>query len=67
MSLFKLDSKIYGAWLVEKAANAAVNCHCSMIADDIDIEPADAYVNWNSSGRPLKKKIASQLKKSVQE
>ncbi len=66
MSLFKLDSKIYGAWLVEKGGNASINCHCSMLADESEIEPMEMSADWKSPARPLKKKTAAQLELSEQ-
>lgn len=66
MSLFKLDSKIYGAWLVEKGGNALQNCHCSIFTDDIEIESLEMSAKLKSPARPLKKKTTGQLELSAQ-
>lgn len=61
MSLFKLDSKIYGAWLVEREDYSAVNCHTHVLAAPnhayqlMEAEESDNNSNSKATKRLIKK------------
>lgn len=61
MSLFKLDSKIYGAWLVEREDNSAINCHTHVLTASnhvyqfMEAEESDHNSNSKSTKRLIKK------------